>query len=72
MQIVSFRGILEKLEESTKISVSFSEGRGKFFYIIKKNLITIIDENENVVVYGDVNDECVICMEENNQIVFIP
>ena len=55
-----------------KDAVSFSEGRGKFFYRIKKNLITIIDENENVVVYGDVDDECVICMEENNQIVFIP
>ena len=51
--------------------ISFSQTQGKFFYRIKKDRITVLDQSvearpdySNLKVYGEDNEECCICLEE--------
>lgn len=62
-----------------KEDVIMTDTKGKFFYRIKKNNITIIDKKEdfsNLVVYGsDDCIECAICMENDanlEYVIFVP
>jgi hypothetical protein len=56
--------------------VMMADTRGKFFYRIKKDHITIVDnvnKFDNLVVYGDDVTECAICMETyDDYMIFVP
>jgi hypothetical protein len=60
--------------------LSFSETRGKFFYRVNKNNIKIIDQNieqkQNIEhkikidkIYENDEQECVVCMDNKNEVV---
>ncbi len=54
-----------------KSDIMMADTKGKFFYRIKKNNIKLINNYSNLVVYGD-NNECSICLEELDLIIFVP
>jgi hypothetical protein len=53
--------------------LSFSEMRGKFFYRVKPKNIKIIDDKKIKLdnIYESGNTECVICMENPNEVVLV-
>jgi len=57
-------------------AISFSEGPNlKFFYRIKKKLITIVEEEVKIEkVFGDeeIDMDCVVCMNNEKDVVFAP
>ena len=58
-------------------AISFSEGANlKFFYRIKKSLITVLENTDNTIekVFGDDDDDmdCIVCMSLDKDVVFAP
>jgi uncharacterized protein YggU (UPF0235/DUF167 family) len=62
-------------------AITFARGpAGKFFYRIKKNLITVLDYDtlppETKVnvdrIYEDENADCVVCMDASHEVVIVP
>jgi len=56
------------------LAVTFSKGpAGKFFYRVRKSAITVVDEIELVnKVFGEEKSMCVICWDEENDVVVVP
>lgn len=64
--------------------LNFSQMRGKFFYRVSKHNIKIIDDIEELCntlqqakiaiskIYENDNAECIICMDKEYEVVFVP
>jgi hypothetical protein len=53
--------------------IVMADTKGKFFYRIKKNNITLKNNLDNLVVYGGDCEECAICMETYDEyMIFVP
>jgi hypothetical protein len=65
----------ERRKYSVPVSaISFAKGpAGKFFYRVRKGDITVVGEIESVnKVYGDEKSTCVVCWDEENDVVVVP
>lgn len=66
-----------KIFKAPVSALTFASGpRGTFFYRVNKSAIEAVDEEVSAItidnIYGEVDDECVICLEEKCEMVFIP
>lgn len=66
-----------KIFRAPSSALSFASGpRGTFFYRVTKSMIEAVDGGVSSItidnIYGEVGDDCVICLEEKCEMVFIP